>query len=59
MVQDAAGRRAALLLIGADGKALRREILPFVAEPVRVTGRVARIDHLLVLRTAPDAIRRL
>jgi hypothetical protein len=59
VVRDAQGRLAHLLLVGSDGRSLQRELLPFVAEPVRVTGRVLRYDDLLVLRTEPRAIHRL
>jgi hypothetical protein len=47
-----------LLLVGADGRALGRELLPWVAEAVEVTGRVARHDGLLVLYAEPTAYRR-
>jgi hypothetical protein len=58
-VRDRSGRELHLLLVGADGRALNREILDFVAEPVAVTGRVLRYDDLLVLRADPSAYRRL
>jgi hypothetical protein len=58
-VRDGSGRELHLLLVGADGRALNREILDFVAEPVAVTGRVLRYDDLLVLRADPNAYRRL
>jgi len=47
-----------LLLVGADGRALGRELLPWVAEAVEVTGRVVRHDDLLVLQAEPSAYRR-
>ena len=58
-VRDAEGRARHLLLVGADGRALNREILDLVAEDVEITGRVTRIDRLLVLWTEPGQIRRL
>lgn len=58
-VRDAEGRARHLLIVGEDGRALNREILHVVAEPVEVTGRVSRIDQLLVLWIEPNQIRRL
>lgn len=58
-VRDAArDRDVHLLLVGADGRTLGRELLPWVAEPVEVTGRVVRHDNLLVLVADPTAYRR-
>jgi hypothetical protein len=57
-VRDREGRGLHFLLVGADGRALGRELLPWVAESVEVTGRVARHDQLLVLRAEPTAYRR-
>jgi hypothetical protein len=57
-VRDGEGRALHLLLVGADGRALGRELLPWVAESVEVTGRVIRHDDLLVLRAEPTAYRR-
>ena len=48
-----------MLLLGADGRTLGREILPFVAEPVELTGQVLRYDGILVLRAEPSSYRRL
>jgi len=58
-LEDAAGRRALLLLVGRDGRSLGREVLPWVGEPVGVTGRVVRHDDLLVLYADPSDLRRL
>jgi hypothetical protein len=52
------GRDAHLLLLGEDGRALGRELLPWVAEIVEVRGRVSREDGLLVLRAEPQRYRR-
>jgi hypothetical protein len=58
-VHDAAhDRDLHVLLVGADGRALGHELLPWVAEAVEVTGRVARNDGLLVLYAEPSAYRR-
>ena len=48
-----------LLLVGQDGRAVNREVLDFVAEPVEITGRVVRTRGLLVLYAEPAAYRRL
>ena len=58
-VEDDEGRVANLLLVGRDGRAIHREVLPMVGEPVRVVGRVARFENLLVLYAKPEAIERL
>jgi hypothetical protein len=47
------GDELCLLLVGRDGRALNAEILPRVAEPLRITGEVERQDDLLVLRAEP------
>lgn len=57
--RDGRGRDVHLLLVGTDGRALHRELLPWVAEPVEVTGRVLRYDNLLVLEAEPSSYRRL
>lgn len=58
-VRDRAnGRDAHLLLVGADGRALGRELLPWVAETIEVRGRVRRHDGLLVLEAEPRGYRR-
>lgn len=57
-VRDAAGQAAYLMLAGADGRAVNREVLDFVAEPVEITGAVERRDNLLVLKADPATYRR-
>lgn len=57
-VHDGRGEERQLLLLGADGRALRRELLPWIGEPVEITGRVQRYDGLLVLRADPAGYRR-
>jgi hypothetical protein len=58
-VRDAAtGRDAHLLLVGTDGRALGRALLPWVAETVEIHGRVRRDGGLLVLAADPAAFRR-
>lgn len=57
-VRDDEGRERHLLLTGEDGRALGRELVPWIGEPVAVTGRVVRYDGLLALRAEPSAFRR-
>ncbi|HZM00926.1 MAG TPA: hypothetical protein VFD43_11815, partial [Planctomycetota bacterium] len=47
------GSTLCLLLVGRDGRALNREILDRVAEPLSITGEVERHDDLFVLRAEP------
>ena len=53
------GETAVLLLVGAAGAPLGRELLDLVAEPVEVEGEVLRVGGLTLLETAPASIRRL
>jgi hypothetical protein len=57
--RDDAGEARYFLLLGPDGRALGRELLDFVAEPVEMRGAVERHDGVYVLRTDPRSIRRL
>jgi sulfoxide reductase heme-binding subunit YedZ len=50
---------AQLLLVGADGRAIGREILELVARPLEATGEVERWGDLLVLRAEPKDLRLL
>lgn len=47
------------LLAGEGGDAVSEAVIPFVADPVEVTGRVEREGDLLVLRLDAGGIRRL
>lgn len=47
------------IALGPDGAILDSAVLPFVADPVRVTGEVRREDGWLRLRLAPGGIDRL
>lgn len=59
VVRDAAGKTMDLLLVSSDGKAVNDEVLDFVAEPVAITGRLAREGDALVFRADPATYRRL
>jgi hypothetical protein len=48
IVRDASGESHTLMLVGDDGRKLHREILDYVAEPVRISGRLSRVGSTLV-----------
>lgn len=58
-VRDEQGHAVYILLAGPDGEAINREVLPFIAESVEVTGVINRMNGLLVMKMNPDMIRRL
>jgi hypothetical protein len=59
IVQDATGETQFLLLAGSDGRALKREVLSFVAEPLEIEGRLVRSGSHLVLKAEPSAFVRI
>ena len=59
VVRAAEGRSAALWLTTADGVAVGREVLPFVAKPVEIAGEVTREGDQLYLRADPGKYRLL
>lgn len=59
IARDASGESKTLLLVGTDGKALNREVLPFVAEPLEIAGELVRTGSTLVLKADPAQFRRL
>lgn len=58
-VETAGGDPVHLLLVGANGEAVNKQILSFVAEQVAITGRVQRVGTRLVLYSDAVTIRRL
>lgn len=56
---DASGVAYAAILVGADGAAIGDTVLPYVAEPVAVTGELVREGDLDYLRLAPGGLERL
>lgn len=50
---------AAPLFLDQDGRAFGREILPLVADPITVDGRLVQVGDVMQLRTAFGAIRRV
>jgi hypothetical protein len=58
IAKDAAGETKVILLVGSDGRALNKELLSFVAEPVEIAGQLARSGSNLILKTEPAAFLR-
>jgi hypothetical protein len=56
---DASGTAYAAIVVGADGQAITDEVLPYLAEPVAVTGELVRDGDLDYLRVAPGGLERL
>jgi len=48
-----------LLLVSAEGKAVNKQVLDLVAEPVEITGAVERQGELLILKADPVTYRRM
>lgn len=59
VARNAAGNRVQMLLVGDDGRAINRDVLPFVAEPVEITGHLVSMGELFVLHANTTAFRRL
>lgn len=57
-VKDAEGRPKILLLAGADGRQLNREVLDFVAEPITIRGRLTRSGETYILWAEPSSFVR-
>lgn len=58
IARDASAETRVLLLTGSDGRALHREVLPFVAEPILIAGELVRSGSHLILKTEPSRFRR-
>ena len=48
-----------LILTGPDGESIKDTLLPFVADPIRVSGRMEQFGSLKRLRIDPETIERL
>ena len=59
LARDVSGDARILLLAGEDGRALNREVLPFVAEPLEISGNLVRTGSTLVLKVNPARFRRI
>lgn len=58
LVRDASGDARVLLLTGADGRPIGREVLDYVAEAVTLPGRLLRQGSRLIFQAEPRDIRR-
>lgn len=58
-VRDAFGNSRYLYLVSSEGRAVNREVLETVGEPVEITGRATRLGNTLFLYTDPRFFRRL
>lgn len=56
LVRDGEGRAGYFLLVGESGEAVNAEVLPLVAEPVRVTGRLKQLGSQRILYADPAKI---
>jgi len=59
LARDAYGDSRVLLLVGEDGRALSREVLPFVAEPLEISGVLVRTGSTLTLKDDPARFQRI
>src|SRR5262249_39698277 len=59
VAHDADGRTVSLLLVSENNEPVNQEVLDVVAEPVEITGRVARDGEQLVLRADPKTYQRI
>ena len=59
LARDASGDSRVLLLVGEDGRALSREVLPFVAEPLEISGDLVRMGSTVTLKASPAKFRRI
>jgi hypothetical protein len=59
LARDGSGEVRILLLVDADGRALNREVLPYVAEPLELSGHLLRAGSTLTLKADPTQFRRI
>ena len=58
LVRDSAGASRTLLLSGADGRALNKEVLSYVGEPLVIIGQLARQGSTWMFKAEPAGFRR-
>jgi len=58
-VDAGSGHALYFLLVDREGAAVNQRVLPFVAQPVEITGEVTQLGDLFVLKAAPERFRRL
>jgi nitrite reductase/ring-hydroxylating ferredoxin subunit/DMSO/TMAO reductase YedYZ heme-binding membrane subunit len=59
VVSDGSGASRHFLLVDEQERAVNERVLGFVAEPIRITGRVVRRDNLYYLKADPSTYERL
>jgi len=59
VVKNFGGAANYFVLVSAVGKTINQEVLPFVADPVQITGQVMQYDNVLVLQADPKNYKRL
>jgi hypothetical protein len=59
LTRDQQGNTMTFLLADADGGSVNQQVLPFVADPLEITGEVLRMDDVFVLKADPATYRRL
>jgi hypothetical protein len=57
IAKDASGDVRILLLTGPDGASLNRQVLPFVGEPLEISGQLVRSGPTLILKIEPAQLR--
>jgi hypothetical protein len=59
LVRETNGTARYLLLVSREGKPVNKQVLEFVAEPVRITGELVRQGEMLMLRADPSTYARV
>jgi len=59
VVKNFAGAANYFVLVSAEGKTINQEVLPFVADPIQISGQVIQYDNVLVLQADPKTYKRL
>lgn len=59
LARDPAGDAPVRLLVGDHGRALSKEVLPFIAEPLEISGVLVRTGSTLTLKADPARFRRI
>lgn len=57
--RDLLGRSRAMMVTDREGSALAQPILRYIADPVRATGRLHRIEDLIQLRMDAESLERI
>jgi hypothetical protein len=59
VARDPSGAPRQLLLADRQNHSIDQALLPFVAEPIEITGELTQLGNLFVLKTALDRVKRL